>query len=51
MAKNSNLNRAKDAKQDEFYISSSWKLLSFRLDEGNDINNRESSAFYEGGAF
>lgn len=48
---NTNLTTAKDAKKDGFYILSSWKLLSFRLDEGNDICNRETSEFYEGSAF
>ena len=51
MADNASLGAAKIAKNDEFYISSSWKLLSFRLDEGNDICDRETSGFYEGGAF
>lgn len=48
---NSNLHKAKDAKNDEFYISSSWKLLSFRLNEDYDICDRETSGFYEGGSF
>ncbi len=30
---NVNLSAAKTAKKDEFYISSSWKLFSFLLDE------------------
>ena len=51
MAKSDNLRKAKETKNDEFYISSSWKLLSFRLDEGNNICDRETSGFYEGGAF
>lgn len=48
---NGQLHNAKSTKQDEFYISSSWKLLSFRLDEDNDTGNRETSETCEGGAF
>lgn len=51
MAKNGQLHNAKSGKNDEFYISLSFKLLSFRLDEDNDISNRETSGFHEGGAF
>lgn len=51
MSNHGSLNNAKKAKNDEFYISLSCKLLSFRLDEGNNICDRETSCFYEGGAF
>lgn len=50
MGDNEKLRKAKSEKNDEFYISSSWKLLSFRLDKDNDICDRETSGFYEGGA-
>lgn len=43
MSANTNLHKAKDAKNDEFYISSSWKLLNFRFDEDNKINARHTS--------
>lgn len=51
MADNRKMQQAKAAKSDEFYISSSWKLLCFRLDEGNIICDSETSGFYEGGTF
>lgn len=51
MADNKKLQNTKAEKNDEFYISSSWKLLSFRLDENNDIGNRKTSGTCEGGAF
>lgn len=44
--KNENLHKAKTAKQDEFCMSSSQKLLNFRLDEGNDIE-AEMNAYVE----
>ncbi len=50
-AKSDNLRKAKEVNNDEFYISSSCILLSFHHDDGNDICNRETSGFYEGGAF
>lgn len=51
MSANTNLHKAKDAKNDEFYISSSWKLLNFRLGEGINIYSRNTSVLCEGGAF
>lgn len=45
---NTHLSNAKKAKNDEFYISSSWKLLSFLLDENG---TRNISEFHEGGVF
>lgn len=41
------LQSAKDAKNDEFYISPSWKLLSFRLGDNSDICTRETSGLYK----
>lgn len=51
MAKNDNLNKARDAKNDEFYISSSLKLLSFESDDNKNKNVRKTSKSIEGGAF
>lgn len=51
MPSNKNLHKAKDPKNDEFYISSSWKLLSFRLDEDNDISTRNTAIGRNGGDF
>ena len=45
---NKSLQAAKDAMNDEFYISSSWKLLSFLLDENGTSNISE---FHKGGTF
>ena len=50
-SKNADLGAAKTARKDEFYISSSWKLLSFRLDEGNDIGTRNTAIGRNGGEF
>ena len=51
MADNKKMQQAKAVKNDEFYISSSWKLLSFRLDEGNDIDTRGTAFCMNGGVF
>lgn len=48
---NDALFNAKKQQNDEFNISSSWKLLSFRLDDGKAIYNKETSELIEGGAF
>ena len=51
MAKNENLHKAKAAQNDEFCISSSWKVLSFRLDEDNNISARNTAIGRNGGGF
>ena len=51
MADNKKMQQAKAVKNDEFYISSSWKLLSFRLDEGNDIDTRGTAFCMNGDVF
>ena len=43
MADNRKMRNAKAVKNDEFCISSNWKLNSFKLDESNSICNRETS--------
>ena len=48
---NKSLRAAKDAKNDEFYMSLSWKMLSFRIDEDNDISIRNTSIVRNGGGF
>lgn len=48
---NENLHKAKDAKQDEFYISLSLNVLRLLLNTGDIVCNRETSGLHEEGAF
>lgn len=50
-SKNKNSHKAKDAKNNAFYLLSNLKLNNFKFDNSESIGVSETSEFIEGGTF